>query len=169
MDKPLADWLIPWLARPGWQLLAVQWLVLTGIGLLASGGLIAGEWQRWERLDEQRQRQERQIAERQQQLSLLPPLAELEQRLGQRTWSVPVETRDVGNHLYQLGGRLLRWQQQEKPAHQTIGLQLDFGGLLRLLEELPATRRIGQMKIEKQPEGLITQLTLVSFVEAVDE
>lgn len=169
MDKPLADWLIPWLARPGWQLLAVQWLVLTGIGLLVSSGLIAGEWQQWEKLDGQRQQQERQIAECQQQLNRLPPLADLEQRLGQRALSMPVETRDFGNHLYQLGGRLLRLQQQEKPAQQTIGLQLDFGGLLRLLEKLPATRKIGQMKIERQSEGLIIQLTLVSSAEAVDE
>ncbi|MGL5385076.1 MAG: hypothetical protein ACRC2A_13185 [Enterobacterales bacterium] len=169
MDKPLADWLIPWLARPGWQLLAAQWLVLTGVGLLASSGLIAGEWQQWERLDEQRQQLELQIAERQQQLSRLPPLVDLEQRLGQRALNDLVETTDLGSHLYQLGGRLLRLQQQDKPARQTIGLQLDFGGLLRLLEELPATRRIGQMKIERQPEGLITQLTLVSSAEVVDE
>lgn len=169
MDKPLADWLIPWLARPGWQLLAAQWLVLTGVGLLASSGLIAGEWQQWERLNEKRQQLELQIAERQQQLSRLPPLADLEQRLAQRVLNKPVETTDFGNHLYQLGGRLLRLQQQEKPFRQTIGLQLDFGGLLRLLAQLPATRRIGQMKIESQPEGLITQLTFVSAAEVVDE
>lgn len=169
MDKPLAGWLIPWLARPGWQLLAAQWLVLIGVGLLASSGLLSGEWQQWESLSEQRQQLERQIAERQQQLSRLPPLADLEQRLGQQVLNVPVETRDFGSHLYQLGGRLLRLQQQEKPAQQTIGLQLDFGGLLRLLEGLPATRKVGKMKIERQPEGLITQLTLVSSVEAVDE
>lgn len=169
MDKPLAGWLIPWLARPGWQLLAAQWLVLTGVGLLASSGLIAGEWQQREKLDEQCQQLELQIAERQQQLSRLPPLADLEQRLEQRALNVPVETTDFGSHLYQLGGRLLRLQQQGKPAQQKIGLQLDFGGLLRLLEELPATRRIGQMKIERQPEGLIIQLTLVSSAEVADE
>ncbi|MGF6191830.1 hypothetical protein [Serratia sp. 2723] len=169
MDKPLSDWLIPWLARPGWQLLAAQWLVLAGVGLLACNGLITGEWQRWERLDEQRQQLERQIAERQQQLSRLPPLAELEQRLGQQVLIVPGEPRDLGAQLYQLGGRLLRFQQQEKSAQQKIRLQLDFGGLLRLLEALPSTRRIEQMNIERQPEGLTTQLTLVSSEEVVDE
>lgn len=169
MDKPLSDWLIPWLARPGWQLLAAQWLVLAGVGLLAYGGLISGEWQRWERLDEQRQQLERQIAERQQQLNQLTPLAELERRLGQQVLIVPDEPGDLGTQLYQLGGRLLRFQQQEKPAQQKVRLQLDYGGLLRLLEELPSTRRIGQMKIDRQPEGLITQLTLVSSKEAVDE
>ncbi|WP_411751732.1 hypothetical protein [Serratia sp. (in: enterobacteria)] len=169
MDKPLPDWLIPWLARPGWQLLAVQWLVLTGVGLLAYSGLISGEWQQWERLDEQHQQLELQVAARQQQLNQLPPLAELELRLGQQVLIVPDEPGDLGAQLYQLGGRLLRFQQQEKPAQQKIRLQLDYGGLLRLLEELPSTRRIGQMKIERQPEGLITQLTLVSSEEALDE
>lgn len=169
MDKPLPDWLIPWLARPGWQLLAAQWLVLTAVGLLACSGLITGEWQQWERLHAQRQQLELQIAERQQQLSRLPPLAELEQRLDQQVLIVPDDPGDLGAQLYQLGGRLLRFQRQEKPAQQKIRLQLDYGGLLRLLEALPFTRRIGQMKIERQPEGLITQLTLVSSEEAVDE
>ncbi|MCO7511044.1 hypothetical protein NJH77_17535 [Serratia fonticola] len=168
MDKPLPEWLIPWLARPGWQLLAAQWLVLTGAGLLACSGLISGEWQRWERLDEQRQQLVHQIAERRQQLSQLPPLAELEQRLGQQVLIVPDEPGDLGAQLYQLGGRLLRFQ-QVKPAQQKIRVQLDFGGLLRLLAALPSTRRIGQMKIERQPEGLITQLTLICSEEAVDE
>ena len=169
MDKPLPDWLLPWLARPGWQLLAAQWLVLAGAGLLAGSGPISGEWQRWERLDEQRQQLEHQIAERRQQLSRLPPLAELEQRLGQQVLIVPDEPEDLGTQLYQLGGRLLRFQQQGKPAQQKIWLQLDFGGLLRLLEALPSTRRIGQMKVERQPEGLTTQLTLISLEEAADE
>ncbi|CAM3895761.1 hypothetical protein [Serratia silvae] len=169
MDKPLQDWLLPWLARPGWQLLAAQWLVLTGVGLLAYIGMISGEWQRWERLDEQRQQLELQIAEHQQQLSRLPPLAELEQRLGQQVLIVPDEPGDFGAQLYQLGGRLLRFQQQENPAQQKIRLQLDYVGLLRLMEELPSTRRIGQMKIERQPEGLTTQLILVSPKEVVDE
>ena len=168
MDKPLPEWLIPWLARPGWQLLAAQWLVLTGAGLLACSGLISGEWQRWERLDEQRQQLVHQIAERRQQLSQLPPLAELEQRLGQQVLIVPDEPGDLGAQLYQLGGRLLRFQ-QVKPAQQKIRVQLDFGGLLRLLAALPSTRRIGQMKIERQPEGLTTQLTLICSEEAVDE
>lgn len=168
MDKPLPEWLTPWLARPGWQLLAAQWLVLTGAGLLACSGLISGEWQRWERLDEQRQQLVHQIAERRQQLSQLPPLAELEQRLGQQVLIVPDEPGDLGAQLYQLGGRLLRFQ-QVKPAQQKIRVQLDFGGLLRLLEALPSTRRIGQMKIERQPEGLTTQLTLICSEEAVDE
>ncbi|NCG52805.1 type II secretion system protein M [Serratia fonticola] len=168
MDKPLPEWLIPWLARPGWQLLAAQWLVLTGAGLLACSGLISGEWQRWERLDEQRQQLVHQIAERRQQLSQLPPLAELEQRLGQQVLIVPDEPGDLGAQLYQLGGRLLRFQ-QVKPAQRKIRVQLDFGGLLRLLEALPSTRRIGQMKIERQPEGLTTQLTLICSEEAVDE
>lgn len=168
MDKPLPEWLIPWLARPGWQLLAAQWLVLTGAGLLACSGLISGEWQRWERLDEQRQQLVHQIAERRQQLSQLPPLAELEQRLGQQVLIVPDEPGDLGAQLYQLGGRLLRFQ-QVKPAQQKIRVQLDFGGLLRLLEAQPSTRRIGQMKIERQPEGLTTQLTLICSEEAVDD
>lgn len=168
MDKPLPEWLTPWLARPGWQLLAAQWLVLTGAGLLACSGLISGEWQRWERQDEQRQQLVHQIAERRQQLSQLPPLAELEQRLGQQVLIVPDEPGDLGAQLYQLGGRLLRFQ-QVKPAQQKIRVQLDFGGLLRLLEALPSTRRIGQMKIERQPEGLTTQLTLICSEEAVDE
>lgn len=169
MDKPLAGWLLPWLTRPAWQLLAVQWLALTGVGLLACSGVIAGEWQQRERLDEQHLQLERQIAERQQQLSKLPPIAELEQRLAQQALNVPDEAGDFGHHLYQLGGRLLRFQQQEKSSQQKIGLQLDYGGLLRLLEELPATHRIGQMKIDRQPEGLITQLTLVSSAEVEDE
>jgi pilus assembly protein HofO len=169
MDKPLSDWLIPWLGRPGWQLLAAQWLVLTGVGLLAYSGLILGEWQQWERLEEQRQQLELQIAERQQQLSKLPPLTELEQSLEQQALLVSDEQGDLGAQLYQLGGRLLRFQQQEKPAQQKIRLLLDYGGLLRLLEGLPSARKIGQMKIERQSEGLITQLTLVSSAEAVDE
>lgn len=169
MDKPLPDWLVPWLARPGWQLLAAQWLVLAGAGLLAGSGPISGEWQRWERLDEQRQQLEHQIAERRQQLSRLPPLAELEQRLGQQVLIVPDEPGDLGTQLYQRGGRLLRFQQQGKPAQQKLWLQLDFGGLLRLLEALPSTHRIGQMKVERQPEGLTTQLTLISLEEAMDE
>ncbi|WMT14480.1 hypothetical protein [Serratia fonticola] len=168
MDKPLPDWLTPWLARPGWQLLAAQWLVLTGAGLLACSGLISGEWQRWEKLEEQRQQLVHQIAERRQQLSQLPPLAELEQRLGQQVLIVPDEPGDLGAQLYQLGGRLLRFQ-QVKPAQQKIRVQLDFGGLLRLLEAQPSTRRIGQMKIERQPEGLTTQLTLICSEEAVDD
>ena len=169
MDKPLSAWLIPWLARPGWQLLAAQWLVLTGVGLLAYSGVILGEWQQWERLEGQRQQLELQITELQQQLSRLPPLTELEQRLDQQVLIVPDEPGDLGAQLYQLGGRLLRYQQQEKSAQQKIRLQLDYGGLLRLLEELSSARRIGQMKIERQPEGLITQLTLVSSAEVVDE
>ncbi|RDL22814.1 hypothetical protein [Serratia fonticola] len=169
MDKPLPDWLVPWLARPGWQLLAAQWSVLAGVGLLTCSGLISEEWQRWERLDEQRQQLVHQIAERRQQLSQLPPVAELEQRLGQQVLIVLDEPGDLGTQLYQLGGRLLRFQQQGKPAQQRIRFQLDFGGLLRLLEVLPSTRRIGQMNIERQPEGLTTQLTLISSEEAVDE
>lgn len=169
MDKPLADWLIPWLAKPGWQLLAAQWLVLSGVGLLVGNWWVIDEWQQRERLYEQRQQLEQQIAERQQQLSQLPPLAELDRRLRQQAAVLPEQPQDFGGHLYQLGGRLLRFQQQENAAQQRVRMQLDYAGLLRLVEKLSPIRRIGQMKIEKQPEGLITQLTLVGSEERVDE
>ncbi|WP_431224651.1 hypothetical protein ACQ86O_07020 [Serratia sp. L9] len=81
----------------------------------------------------------------------------------------PEGQEDIGSHLYQVGGVLLRWQQQEKPAQQKVSLQLGFEGLLRLLARMPPSRQIGQMKIERQPEGLVIQLTLLATAEAEDE
>ncbi|MFZ1872759.1 MAG: hypothetical protein WAU54_08275 [Chania sp.] len=162
MDKPLPDWIKPWLNRPGWQLLVVQWLLLIGLMLLTSALLVYGEWQQLEHLRAQQQRLEVEIAERQQQLTRLPALEELEQRLQQQTLALPAEPESFGSKLYQVGGVLLRWQQQEQPAQQIVRLQADYPGLLRLLEGLSPTLRISQMAIEKQPEGLITQLILLA-------
>lgn len=126
-----------------------------------------GEWQRWERLDEQRQQLVHQIAERRQQLSQLPPLAELEQRLGQQVLIVPDEPGTWGLSSISLGAAATFPAGETSPAKDKGTAR--FRGLLRLLEALPSTRRIGQMKIERQPEGLITQLTLICSEEAVDE
>lgn len=169
MDNRLAAWLIPWLNRPGWQLLAAQWGVLAGVVLLASTLLVSGEWQLREQLFEQRQQLERQISERRQQLSQLPAPEELQKSLQEQRVKRPDEQEDIGSHLYQLGGVLLRWQQQEKPAQQKVSLQLGFEGLLSLLAGISPTRQIGQMRIERQPEGLVIQLTLLATGEAEDE
>jgi pilus assembly protein HofO len=162
MDKPLPDWIKPWLSRPGWQLLGVQWLLLAGLILLSGTLLVYGEWQQREHLRAQLQRLEEQVAERQQQLAYLPALEELERRLQDQTLALPTESESFGSRLYQIGGVLLRWQQQEQPAQQIAKLQVDYPGLLRLLEGLSPTLRIVQIAIEKQPEGLITQLILLA-------
>ncbi len=169
MDKPLADWLIPWLNRPGWQLLTVQWLVLAGAMLLVSTLLISGEWQQLERLHEQRQRLELQVAERHQQLSRLPASGELELRLQRKVTKRPDERKDFSSHLYQVGGVLLRWRHQDTPEQQKVRLRIEFEGLLRLLAEMSPARRIDHMKIEQQPAGLNIQLTLLVSAGGADE
>lgn len=169
MDKPLADWLIPWLNRPGWQLLAAQWLVLAGFMLLASTLFLSGEWQQQKRLHEQRQQLELQITERQQQLSQLPAQEELQQRLQQQKDEPLDESEDLGNQLNQVGGVLLRWQQQGKPAQHKVRLLATFDGVLHVLSETSPVRRISQMRMEMQPEGLITQLTFLALGEETDE
>ncbi|AHG19965.1 hypothetical protein Z042_10200 [Chania multitudinisentens RB-25] len=169
MDKPLPDWVRLWLNQPSWQLLAIQWLLLAGAILLTSVLLVQGEWQQHEHLQAQRQRLELQIAERRQQLARLPALEELQRRLRAQTSALPAEPQAFGYKLEQVGGVLLRWQQQEQPAQQIVKLKLDFHGLLQLLEGLSPTLRIGQMAIEKQPDGLMTQLILFTLEGEADE
>lgn len=169
MDKPLADWVNRLLSRPGWQLLVVQWLILLGIVLFVITWSVSGEWQQLVYLQEQQQRIELQIAERQQQLNQLPARGELEQRLRQKRSEQPGAQSDFGHHLYQVGGVLLRWQQQADPAQQRVKLQIEFNGLLRLLAGISPTKRIGRISIEQQPEGLITQLTLLASGDMTNE
>lgn len=161
MGKSIPDWLLPWLNRPGWQLLGVQWLVLLGVMLLLGSLLLVGPWQQRERLYQQRQQLQSQIAESQQQLNLLPEITDLKLRLQQQQISRPSEEKNFGQRLYQERGSLLHWQQQDQQSQQAIMLRLEFSGLLRLLAGISPNQRIGQMKITQQPEGLITQLTLL--------
>lgn len=162
MDKPLPDWVKPWLNRPAWQLLVGQWLFLVGLILLCGASLVYGEWQQHEHLQAQRQQLAVQIAERQQQLARLPALEDLERQLRERALAQQAAPESFGSRLYQLGGALLRWQQQDQPAQQMVKLQVDFRGLLHLLEGVSPSQRIGQMAVEKQAGGLITQLILFS-------
>ncbi|VXD04422.1 conserved hypothetical protein [Enterobacterales bacterium 8AC] len=162
MDKPLPDWIRPWLYRPAWQLLVVQWLLLMGLVLPIGALLVYGEWQQREQWQAQRQQLEAQISERQQQLARLPALGELERQLQERVLALPAEPESFASRLYQAGGVLLRWQQLDQPAQQVVKLQVDFRGLLHLLEGVSPSQRIGQMAVEKQTAGLITQLILLS-------
>lgn len=171
MDKPLPGWLIPWLNRPGWQWLVAQWVLLAGIMLLLCMLFVVDEWQQREQLHLQGLQLASQLAERQQQLAQLPTLAELEGRLQQHAQAGqrPDKEKDFATRLRQVGGVLLRWQQQGQPEQKTVKLQMNYHGLLRLLEEMPPTNRIGNMKVEKQPEGLTIQLNLLSEGERADE
>lgn len=167
MDKPLPDWIRSWLNRPGWQLLMAQWLLLAGLVVLSGALLVYGEWQQREHLRMQQQRLEQLLAEHRLQLSRLPALEELQLNLQHQTSVLPVESENFGSKLYRAGGVLLRWQQQ--PAQQVVKLQLDYPGLLHLLEGLSPTSRVGQMAVEKQAGGLITQLTLLTPEEERSE
>ncbi|PVZ84634.1 hypothetical protein C9426_22715 [Serratia sp. S1B] len=170
MNNPIPDWLIPWLNRPGWQILSLQGLGLVGMVLLICTGLLAGEWQQYQQLVQQQQQLELQIAQHQQQWERLPALGELELRLQQATEQLePQKERDIASLLHQVGGELLRWQQQDKPRQQKVTLQVKFDGLLHLLAGISSTQRIGQIRIERQPTGLMTQLTLLISDEATDE
>lgn len=162
MDKPLPDWSRPWLHRPAWQLLVVQWLLLIGLILLIGALLVHGEWQQREHLQAQRQRLETQITERQQQLAHLPTLEDLEQQLREPALVLPAEPESFASRLYQAGGVLLRWQQLDQPAQQIVKLQVDFRELVYLLEGVSPSLRIGQIVIEKQAGRLITQLIFFS-------
>ncbi|MFC0227785.1 hypothetical protein [Serratia aquatilis] len=169
MNKPLPAWLIPWLERPGWQLWAAQWLVLAGGILLAYMLFISGQWQQRERLNQQQQQLQLQVTERQQQLSQLPSLAVLVSSLQQKSMQQPEDHAELGHILSQAGGELLRWQQQDKPARQTLKFRVDYAGLLRLLENISPNKRIDQITIERRPEGVITKLTLLATGDAADE
>ncbi|KEY58660.1 DNA utilization family protein [Serratia sp. DD3] len=162
MNNPIPDWLIPWLNRPGWQILSLQWSGLAGLVLLTCIGLLADQWQRYQQLDQQRQQLELQIAEHQKQWDRLPALEELELRLQQAAEQPdPQKERDIAGLLQQVGGELLRWQQQDKPPQQKVTVQVKFDGLLHFLAGISSTQRIGQIRIERQPTGLMTQLTLL--------
>lgn len=169
MNKPLPAWLIPWLGRPGWQLLIAQWLVLVGVILLAYVLFISGQWQQRERLYQQQQQLQLQVAERQRQLSQLPSLEALALSLQQKPMQQPQDHGELGRILSQTGGELLRWQQQDKPAQQTLKFRVDFAGLLHVLEKISPNERIGQLTIERQSEGVITKLTLLTSGGVADE
>jgi pilus assembly protein HofO len=158
MDKSLPVWLIPWLLRPGWQLLLMQWAMLCCVGLLLIRFGLHGEWQQRSQLQEQQQQLAQQIDQQQQQLAQLPKLSELEQRLAQQANAA--SSPEFSTLLQQAGGALQQWRQQEKPAQQTVKLQIDFHGLLRLLEQLPPTQRINQLGIGAGHTALKVQLIL---------
>lgn len=169
MDKPLAGWLVPWLNRPGWQLLAIQWLVLAGVILLISVLLVAGEWRQREQLHGRLRQLEWQIAQRQQQLAQLPTSEQLEARWRRQTAKQSDEPWDLGDQLHQLGGRLLYWRQHEQPPQQQVRLQMTFDGLLRLLAGISPASRIDRMRVERRSEGVIAQLTLLTDGESANE
>ncbi|WON76742.1 hypothetical protein [Serratia sp. UGAL515B_01] len=169
MNKPLPIWLIQWLGRPCWQLLAVQWLVLAAGILLAYVLFISGQWQRRERLYQQQQQLQLQVTERQQQISQLPSLEALELSLQHKAIKQPEDHAELGSNLSQVGGKLLRWQQQDKPAQQTFKFQVNYSGLLRLLETISPHKRIDQIRIESRSEGVFTELTLLSSGDGADE
>lgn len=169
MDKPLPVWLLPWLSRPAWQLVVIQWGVLAGLVLCLGRLFLVGEWQQREELDQQRQQRILQIAAYQQQLGQLPTLVQLESQLQPQATTPSTEKESVGSKLNQVGGVILLWWQQEKQQQQRVKFRLEYAGLLRFLEEVPPDQRINQMTIERQPEGLVTQLVLQAPEGGEDE
>lgn len=162
MNNSIPDWLIPWLNRPGWQILSLQWSGLAGLVLLTCIGMLADPWQQHQQLVQQQQQLELKIAEHQQQWEQLPALGELEQRLQQVMKQLyPQKERGIAGLLQQAGGELLRWQQQDKPLQQKVTVQVRFDGLLHFLAGISSTQRIVQIRIERQLTGLMTQLTLL--------
>ncbi|MBS0976348.1 hypothetical protein [Serratia rubidaea] len=159
MSRPLPDELIPWLQRPGWQLLALQWLLLGILLALPGLGLIRGEWRQSERLSDEVRQQAQRVGQLQRQLASLPPLATLEQQIAQQRKRQPNEP-ELSAVLQQAGVRLLRWQRQEQPPQQRLQLRSDYFTVLQLLESLPGTVRISQLTLEMRPEGLSTQWLL---------
>lgn len=160
MDKSLPVWLLPWLSRPAWQLLMIQWGVLASLIFCMDRLFLAGEWQQRKEVNQQLQQRISQLEESRQQLNQLPPLVQLESQLHSSATTVPTEKESVGSRLYQLGGIMLLWRQQEKQQQQTIKFRLEYAGLLGFLEGVHPDQRIHQMIIERQPEGLVTQLIL---------
>ncbi|WP_127960099.1 hypothetical protein [Serratia microhaemolytica] len=168
-DNAPPTWFSPWLYRPGWQILATQWLLLAGLALLLFMLFGINPWRHYQTLQQQRQQAEAMITQRQQQLALLPELALLTANLQQQRSEQQTAQRDLASQLYQLGGQLLHWQQQEQVAQQSVVMQLEFNRLLALLAEMPANSRIEQLKITQRPEGLVTQLRLQHQQKVNDE
>ncbi|QHA87498.1 hypothetical protein [Serratia rhizosphaerae] len=159
MSRPLPDGLILWLQRPGWQLLALQWLLLGILLVLPGLGLIRGEWRQLERLSDDARQQAQRVGQLQRRLASLSPLARLEQQIAQQREQWPTEP-ELSAVLQRAGVRLLRWQRQEQPAQQRLRLRSDYFSLLQLLESLPGTVRISQLSLEMQPEGLSAEWLL---------
>ncbi|MEB6337301.1 hypothetical protein [Serratia rhizosphaerae] len=159
MSRPLPDGLILWLQRPGWQLLALQWLLLGILLVLPGLGLIHGEWRQSARLSDDVRQQAQRVEQLQLQLSSLPSLATLEQQIAQQRERRPAEP-ELAEVLQRTGVTLLRWQRQEPPAQQRLRLRSDYFSLLQLLESLPGTVRISQLSLEMQPEGLSAEWLL---------
>ncbi|CAE1151142.1 conserved protein of unknown function [Serratia sp. Tan611] len=159
MSRPLPDGLILWLQRPGWQVLAWQWLLLGVLLALPGMLLIRGEWRQSARLSDDVRQQAQRVEQLQLQLASLPSLATLEQQIAQQRERRPAEP-ELAEVLQRTGVRLLRWQRQEQPAQQRLRLRSDYFSLLQLLESLPGTVRISQLSLEMQPEGLSAEWLL---------
>ncbi|EFE97334.1 hypothetical protein [Serratia odorifera] len=157
MNKSLPSWLTPWLSRPAWQLLAGQWLLLTGLTSLPCALWVQAEWQQHVRLQSEMRQQAVSIDQLQQQLSQQPALYELQRRLAVRA-AQPADG-DLSSSLQQAGVVLLRWQQQPS-LRQTLNMRVDYAGLLRVLNALPTTLRIERLGVDARAEGLVAELVL---------
>ena len=167
MSKPLPFWLTRCLILPGWKLLSMQWLALSGLFLLFGLLLLQGPWQQLGKTQAEQQRVTQQIAPLAAQLARMPTLEALNQKL-QQVAHPPAADEALSEVLQRVDAGLQRWQQQENSSRQTLQLHLDYGRLLRLLDALPAKLRIDQMTVETQQEGLTVQFTFqdVAVAEA---
>lgn len=152
-------WLARGLSLPGWRLLAVQWLVLSGLILLFGLLLLQGKWQQLAQTEAEQQRLTQQIEPLWEQLARMPTLEQVNQDL-QQVARPPAAEGDLAGVMQRAGAGLQRWQQQDNSPRQTLRLHLNYGSLLILLEALPAKFRIEQMTVEAQAEGLTAHFTL---------
>lgn len=166
MNKPLPRWLTRCLNLPGWKLLLMQWLALSGPILLFGLLLLQGKWQQLGQTQVERQRLKHQMTPLWAQLARMPTMEALNQQLQQIKPS-PVANEALLDVLQQVGAGLQRWQQQEKASRQALRLHLEYGSLLRLLEKLPTRLRIEQMTVETQTEGVSVHFTFQDVAEAV--
>lgn len=168
-------WFLPWLTRPAWQLLIMQWGVLASLIFCMDRLFLAGEWQQRKEVNQQLQQRMLQIEAYQQQLNQLPTLVQLGSQLHSSATTLPSATtpspekESVGSRLYQRGGVMLLWRQQEKQQQQMIKFRLEYAGLLSFLDGISSEQRVRQMIIERQPEGLVTQLILQAPEGSGDE
>ncbi|MBF1994915.1 hypothetical protein HW114_05005 [Serratia symbiotica] len=159
MDSALPPWLWRWLNLPAGQLLAMQWLGLSILAVLAIGWLWQDEGQQRARIATQRRQLMQQIEQRQRQLAQIPAMETMD-RHWQLATEPPAGQGDLTEALQQAGATLLHWQRLEKPLRQTLSLRTDYAGLLTLLQVLPAGLRIEQINIEMQSENMTVRFVL---------
>ncbi|MEH2921836.1 GspMb/PilO family protein [Samsonia erythrinae] len=149
-QQAMIDIVLGWpglMAKPLWQQIVMQLIVVVAAGTLSCWLLIGGMWRAVWNIEEQTVRVRLDIQQIRQQIDAMPPLAELQMQLAQKTAPTnPFQpaglAQRIAEPLSQAGAMLLSWQPAPphtdsfSQARWQLVFSASYTGVLQVLREL---------------------------------